>query len=79
MSLVPPLKVGKLQETLRVKAKGAPTYRFYQLYDKVYRSDVLAHAYARCRDNRGAAGVDGQTFADIEKDGGLDRWLAGLK
>jgi RNA-directed DNA polymerase len=78
MSLVTPVTVGRLQETLRVKAKGAPTYRFYKLYDKVYRSDVLAFAYARCRDNRGAAGVDGQKFEDIEKDGGLSRWLAEL-
>jgi group II intron reverse transcriptase/maturase len=80
MSLTPPNnnRVGKLQETLRAKAKSAPTYRFYQLYDKVYRGDVLAEAYARCRANRGAAGVDGQDFEDIEADFGLGAWLARL-
>ena len=78
MNLIPPPKVAKLQEALRAKAKGAPTYRFYMLYDKVYRADVLRHAYACCKANGGAAGVDGQTFVDIEKDGGLERWLAEL-
>ena len=66
MSLIPTLSVKKLQEALQAKAKSAPTYRFYVLYDKVYRFDVLEHALARCRENRGAPGVDGQTFADIE-------------
>lgn len=66
MSLRPPLTVGKLQATLHTKAKEAPTYRFYALYDKVYRPDVLAYAYERCRANGGAAGVDGQTFTDIK-------------
>ena len=78
MNLIPPPKVAKLQEALRAKAKGAPTYRFYMLYDKVYREDVMWHAYACCQANGGAAGVDGQTFVDIEKDGGLERWLAEL-
>jgi RNA-directed DNA polymerase len=74
MSLTPPPKVGKLQDALHSKAKAAPRYRFYALYDKVYRRDVLDFAYARCRVNDGAPGVDGQTFADIEAYG-LDRWL----
>ncbi len=74
MSLLPPAKVGKLQETLHAKAKKAPTYRFYALYDKVYRIDVLLFAYQRCRANDGAAGVDNQTFADIEAYG-LLTWL----
>jgi RNA-directed DNA polymerase len=78
MSLTPPAKVGKLQEALRAKAKSAPAYRFYLLYDKVYRADVLAHAYDRCRAKGGAAGVDGRSFADIETDGGLGPWLAEL-
>ena len=69
MSLRPPLTVGKLQATLHTKAKETPTYRFYALYDKVYRPDVLAHAYERYRANGGAAGVDGQAFADIEEYG----------
>ena len=74
MSLQPPDKVGKLQEALHAKAKAAPTYRFSALYDKLYRFDVLHHAYERCRSNRGAAGVDGQTFEDIAEQG-LGRWL----
>jgi RNA-directed DNA polymerase len=65
MSLRPPATVGKLEATLHTKAKGSPTYRFYAWYDKVYRRDVLAYAYERCRANGGAAGVDGQTFADV--------------
>lgn len=77
MSLPPPPKVQKLQEALHAKAKGSPDYRFYALYDKVYRKDVLGWAYARCRANDGAPGVDGQTFEDIEAYG-LDRWLGEL-
>jgi RNA-directed DNA polymerase len=74
MSLEPPQAVGKLQRVLRAKAKECPDYRFYALYDKVYRRDVLAHAYERCLQNQGAAGVDGQTFEDIETYGVI-RWL----
>jgi RNA-directed DNA polymerase len=74
MSLAPPVKVGKLQDALHSKAKDAPGYRFYALYDKLYREDILHYAYARCKANGGAAGVDGQTFADIESYG-VRRWL----
>jgi RNA-directed DNA polymerase len=77
MSLTPPEKVGKLQTALHAKAKAAPSYRFYLLYDKVYRWDVLVYAYERCKANKGAAGVDGQTFADIEAYG-EKRWLEEL-
>jgi len=77
MNLEPPQTVGKLQAAWHAKAKSAPSYRFYLLYDKVYRADVLAHAYACCRANGGAAGVDGQTFADIEA-AGLEAWLGVL-
>ena len=74
MSLPPPLKVQKLQEALHAKAKRSPDYRFYALDDKVYRKDVLEWAYARCRANDGAPGVDRQRFEDIEAYG-MDRWL----
>ena len=74
MSLITPETVRKLQRALHVKAKEAPDFRFYTLYDKVYRLDVLAYAYRCCRANGGAAGVDNQTFADIEAHG-EERWL----
>jgi len=77
MSLTPPKKVWELQTALHAKAKAAPTYRFYALYDKLYRWDVLAHAYLRCQANKGAAGVDGQTFEDIESYGER-QWLEEL-
>jgi RNA-directed DNA polymerase len=77
MNLITPETVGKLQATLHAKAKESPKYRFYALYDKVYRPDVLRHAYARCRSNRGAAGVDEQTFEDIESYG-VEKWLGEL-
>jgi group II intron reverse transcriptase/maturase len=59
---------------LHAKAKSAPSHRFYALYDKISRDDILAHAYAQCRSNKGAPGVDGQDFADIEAYG-VQRWL----
>ena len=77
MSLRPPEKVEKLQTALHAKAKAAPSYRFYILYDKLYRPDVLEYAYKRCKANKGAAGVDGQTFGDIEAYG-EKRWLEAL-
>ena len=77
MSLRTPETVQKLQVALHAKAKDLPGYRFYVLYDKVYRADVLEFAYRCCRANRGAAGVDGQTFADIEAYD-VERWLGEL-
>src|SRR5215468_10194087 len=65
------------QKALHAKAKAEAGYRFYALYDKISRDDILAHAYAQCRSNKGAPGVDGQEFADIEKYG-LQRWLGEL-
>jgi retron-type reverse transcriptase len=70
-------KVQKLQAALHAKAKAEPRFRFYQLYDKVYRQDVLAIAYRRCKSNGGVAGVDGQRFEDIETYG-KERWLGEL-
>ena len=74
MSLTTPLSVQKLQTALHDKAKGSPNFRFYALYDKVYREDVVAFAYDCCNANGGAAGVDGQTFEDIEEYG-VKKWL----
>ncbi len=74
MGLVPPLKVGKLQEALHTKAKGSPNYRFYALYDKVWRRDVLEYAFHCCLANKGTAGVDGVTFEQI-KEYGEEKWL----
>ena len=62
MRLQTPPKVEKLRKALHAKAKAEPEFRFYVLYDKVYRADIVAHAYALCRANGGAAGVDGETF-----------------
>jgi hypothetical protein len=67
LSLTPPEKVRKLQQTLHEKAKANPTYRFYALYDKLYRKDVLEYAWKCCRANGGKPGVDGIDFAQIER------------
>lgn len=77
VSLKTPKKVEKLQKALHVKAKEEPRFRFYLLYDKVYRTDVLSHAYRLCRANGGAAGADGETFERIESNGG-EAWLGEL-
>jgi RNA-directed DNA polymerase len=77
MSLRPPERLEKLQAALHAQAKAKPDQRFHALYDKVYRWDVLVHAYDCCKANGGAAGVDGQTFADIEQKG-LGPWLGQL-
>jgi len=77
MSLPTLPKVQKLQAALHAKAKGSPGYRFYALYDKVYREDVLWVAHRRCLINGGAAGIDSQTFEDIERYG-VQRWLGEL-
>jgi RNA-directed DNA polymerase len=74
MSLTTPISVQKLQTALHAKAKESPDFRFYALYDKVYRRDVLAYAYERCETHGGAAGMDNQTFEDIEAYG-AERWL----
>jgi len=78
MSLTTPGKIRELQSKLYRKAKDEPGFRFYQLYDKVYREDILNHAYQLARANHGAPGVDGESFEDIEsKD--LEQWINGLR
>jgi group II intron reverse transcriptase/maturase len=77
MSLPTLPKVQKLQNALHAKAKESPDFRFYALYDKLYRDDVLWVAYRRCMLNKGVAGIDDQTFADIEAYG-AKRWLGEL-
>ena len=76
-NLSTPKSVQKLQMALHAKAKAEAGYRIYALYDKISREDILAHAYAQCRSNKGAPGVGGQTFADVEAYG-VERWLGEL-
>src|SRR5260370_38818287 len=76
-NLATPINVQKLRTALHAKAKEEPEFRFYALYDKIYRMDVLEHAYACCRANKGAPGVDGLTFDGVETYG-RERWLGGL-
>src|ERR1035438_7118701 len=78
MSLETPLKIRMFQRKLYQKAKEEPNYRFYLLYDKMYREDILAHAYALAKSNQGAPGVDGQSFWGIESQG-LEEWLNGIR
>ena len=78
MSLTTPEKIRTLQRALYGKAKQEPTRRFHCLYDKVWREDILAHAYACCRANGGAPGVDGETFDRIDAQG-VEQWLGTLR
>jgi RNA-directed DNA polymerase len=78
MSLATPDSIRRLQRKLYLKAKAEPAFRFYLLYDKVWREDMLAHAWSLAKANGGAAGVDGVTFAEIEV-AGVQEWLAGLR
>jgi len=76
-NLSTPRSVQKLQRALHAKAKAEPGFRFYALYDKIHRDDILAHAYSQCRSNKGAPGVDGQDFAEVDAYG-VQRWLGEL-
>ncbi len=78
MSLETPDKIRNLQRKLYCKAKAEPAFRFYILYDKICREDILAYAYALARANAGAPGVDGTTFDEIDASG-VEGWLAGLR
>jgi len=78
MSLTTPESIGRLQRKLYCKAKAEPGFRFYLLYDKICREDMLLHAWRLCRANGGAPGVDGVSFEAIEE-GGQEEWLAGLR
>jgi RNA-directed DNA polymerase len=78
INLGTPSKIRTLQRKLYRKAKDEPTYRFYLLYDKIYREDILLYAYELAKSNQGAPGVDGETFTAIELKG-LGKWLAGIK
>ena len=76
-NLATPISVQKLQTALHAKAKAEAGYRFYALYDKISRDDILAHAWAKCRANKGAPGVDRQAVAEVEAYG-VERWLGEL-
>src|ERR687886_98153 len=78
MSLATPESIRKLQRKLYLKAKDEPAFRFYLLYDKICREDILRHAYDLARANKGAPGVDGVTFAMIDA-AGREEWLAAVR
>jgi len=78
MSLETPIKIRMLQKKLYQKAKGEPNYRFYLLYDKMWREDILRHAYELAKAHKGAPGVDEQSFEQIESEG-REQWLHGIR
>lgn len=78
MGLKTPEKIRNLQKKLYLKAKSEPAFRFYILYDKIYRKDILKYAYRMAKANGGSAGVDGVTFEMVESEG-VDEWLDGIR
>jgi RNA-directed DNA polymerase len=78
MSLQTPAKIRTFQRKLYLKAKAEPDFRFYLLYDKIYRADILLHAYRLAKAKGGCAGVDGMTFEKVESEG-VDEWLSGIR
>jgi RNA-directed DNA polymerase len=78
MSLKTPDKIRTFQRKLYFKAKAEPDYRFYLLYDKIYREDILLHAFRLAKANGGSAGADGMTFEQIESEG-IEEWLSGIR
>ena len=78
MGLQTPVKIRTFQRKLYLKAKAEPDFRFYLLYDKIYRADVVLHAYRLAKANGGSAGVDGMTFKHVESEG-VDEWLSGIR
>ena len=78
MSLATPTSIRTLQRKLYLKAKAEPDFRFYLLYDKIHRADILRHAFGLVRANKGAPGVDGVSCAMIEA-AGLENWLGGIE
>ena len=78
MGLETPNKIRNFQRKIYLKAKSEPDYRFYLLYDKIYRPDILLHAYLSAKLNKGSAGVDGVNFKQIEEKG-VGVWLSGIR
>lgn len=70
-------KIQEFQRALYNKAKAEPKFRFYSLYDKTHRADILAEAFTRVKANGGTCGVDGETIEDVERKG-VTQYLAEL-
>jgi RNA-directed DNA polymerase len=78
MGLKTPEKIRTFQRKLYLKAKAEPDFRFYLLYDKIYRADIYQYAYRLVKAKAGSAGADGMTFKQVESEG-ADGWLSGIR